>query len=270
MDAERRRPRPPVSACAVHVSGLVATELEGERGSAGSLVGAAAGGQPHAAAAGRGDRGAAQAALHGGGDRGDAGHGAVDGVGDPDAARAGPAGAARARAAVSATSLAAGRARCTSMSRQLGRIEGGAGNARAAGVGATHRAPAPTRRASSASTIGWEYVHVCVDDYSRLAYAEVLARREGRRRRSASCTAPSAFYRRHGITGRAGADRQRLRLPSRARTHSPAAGSGSAHSRTRPYRPQTNGKAERFIRTLLARLGLRRHLPLKQRTNSRP
>ena len=37
---------------------------------------------------------------------------------------------------------------------------------------------------------------------------------------------------------------------------------GIKHKRTRPYTPRTNGKAERFIRTMLARLGLRRHLPL--------
>jgi transposase InsO family protein len=42
------------------------------------------------------------------------------------------------------------------------------------------------------------------------------------------------------------------------------------HLRTRAYRPQTNGKAERFIRNPLKRLGLRRDLPLKYRTHRRP
>ena len=53
----------------------------------------------------------------------------------------------------------------------------------------------------------------------------------------------------------------RARLPRRY---------GIRHLRTRPYRPRTNGKAERFIRTMLARLGLRRDLRLQRRTHRRP
>jgi transposase InsO family protein len=97
---------------------------------------------------------------------------------------------------------------------------------------------------------GWEYVHIAIDDYSRLAYAEVLSDEK-------AATATSflrravAFYRRHGIT------------IERVLTDNGAAYTAIAHAiscrrlgikhlRTRPYRPQTNGKAERFIRTLLA------------------
>jgi transposase InsO family protein len=98
---------------------------------------------------------------------------------------------------------------------------------------------------------GWEFVHIAVDDYSRLAYAEVLADEKattaaGFLRRAV------AFYRRYGITV------EQLLTDNgacyRAVLHALACRRfGIKHLRTRPYRPQTNGKAERFIRTLLAR-----------------
>ena len=96
---------------------------------------------------------------------------------------------------------------------------------------------------------GWEYVHVAVDDYSRLAYAEVLADERaatavGFLRRAV------AFYRRHGIQV------ERVLTDNgsayRATIHALACRTlRIRHLRSRPYRPQTNGKAERFIRTLL-------------------
>src|SRR6266496_1780039 len=97
--------------------------------------------------------------------------------------------------------------------------------------------------------VGYEYVHVCVDDYSRLAYVEVLPDEKtttaiGFLERAVS------FYRRRGI-----------RVERVLTDNGPAYVSAVhalacrrlaiRHSRTRPYRPQTNGKAERFIRTLL-------------------
>ena len=97
---------------------------------------------------------------------------------------------------------------------------------------------------------GWEYVHIAIDDYSRLAYAEVLANEQaataiGFLRRAV------AFYRRHGITTeRVLTDNGAAYI---ATVHAIACRRlGIKHLRTRPYRPQTNGKAERFIRTLLA------------------
>jgi len=96
---------------------------------------------------------------------------------------------------------------------------------------------------------GWEYVHVAIDDYSRLAYAEVLADEKaataiGFLRRAL------AFYRRHGITiERVLTDNGAAYI---ATVHAITCRRlGIKHLRTRPYRPQTNGKAERFIRTLL-------------------
>ncbi len=97
---------------------------------------------------------------------------------------------------------------------------------------------------------GWEFVHIAVDDYSRLAYAEVLA--DERATTAAGFLRRAvAFYRRYGI------EVEQLLTDNgacyRAVLHALACRQlGIKHLRTRPYRPQTNGKAERFIRTLLA------------------
>jgi transposase InsO family protein len=98
-------------------------------------------------------------------------------------------------------------------------------------------------------TTGWERVHVCVDDATRLAYVEVLPDEKattaiGFLRRAL------AFYRSHGI------EVERLMTDNGSAyvsvAHALACRSlGIRHIRTRPYRPQTNGKAERFIRTML-------------------
>src|SRR3954451_631222 len=132
--------------------------------------------------------------------------------------------------------------------KKLGRIEGGAGW-RIHG-GRKHYNRRFTDAAGNVrKTVGWEYVHVAVDDYSRLAYAEVLPDQKattaaGFLRRAV------AFYRRHGITI------ERVLTDNggcyRATIHALACRAlGIRHLRTRPYRPQTNGKAERFIRTLI-------------------
>jgi transposase InsO family protein len=120
-----------------------------------------------------------------------------------------------------------------------------------------HRVTAPRTASSRTYTpdgrrvgdAGWEYVHIAIDDCSRLAYVEVLEDEKaitaiGFLKRAA------AFYRSHGITVE-----QLLTdngSPYRSAIHAIACRAlGIRHLRTRPYRPQTNGKAERFIRTLL-------------------
>jgi transposase InsO family protein len=98
--------------------------------------------------------------------------------------------------------------------------------------------------------IGWEFVHVAIDDCTRLAYVEVLA---DERRDTVVAFLASAvrFFESHGI------EVQRLMTDNGNgyRSHAHAAVCrqlGIRHLFTQPYRPKTNGKAERFIRTLLA------------------
>ena len=97
--------------------------------------------------------------------------------------------------------------------------------------------------------IGWEYVHVCVDDATRLAYVEVLedetaATAVGFLRRAV------AYFAEHGVRVRAVLTDNGS--PYVSRLHAVVCRElGLRHLRTRPYRPRTNGKAERFIRTLL-------------------
>jgi transposase InsO family protein len=134
--------------------------------------------------------------------------------------------------------------------KKLGRIQGGAGK-RITGRLASRK---PLRKTDAAGTrrgvTGWDAVHVAIDDATRLAYAEVLPDEKAPtaisfRRRAI------AFYQRHGITvERVLTDNGSAYVSS---LHAIACRTlGLRHLRTRPYRPQTNGKAERFIRTLLS------------------
>jgi transposase InsO family protein len=109
----------------------------------------------------------------------------------------------------------------------------------------------PTHRGPQISTAGWEFVHVAVDDYSRLAYAEVLSD-EKATSAVAFLRRAVAFFAAHGITV------QRVMTDNgsayRAHQHRVACHQlGLKHVFTRPYRPRTNGKAERFIKTLTER-----------------
>ena len=96
---------------------------------------------------------------------------------------------------------------------------------------------------------GWEYVHVCVDDATRLAFAEVL---ENERAVTAIAFLRRclAFYRAYGVrVERVMTDNGSAYVSAVFALACRAL--GIKHCRTKPYRPQTNGKAERFIRTLL-------------------
>jgi transposase InsO family protein len=133
--------------------------------------------------------------------------------------------------------------------KKLGRIQGGAGKRVTGGV---TRNKSPRRRdldGVDRCIIGWDYVHVAVDDYSRLAYAEVLSN-EKATTAVAFLRRAIAYFARHGISvERVITDNG---SPYVSTIHSIACRTlGIRHLRTRPYRPQTNGKAERFIRTML-------------------
>jgi transposase InsO family protein len=133
--------------------------------------------------------------------------------------------------------------------KKLGRIERGAGH-RITGRGGHRRNPSRTDAAGvRRSTVGWECVHIAIDDCTRLAYAEVLAD-EKANTVVAFLRRAVAFFARHGmrveqlLTDNGSAYRSLVHTIA-CRTL------GIRHLRTRAYRPQTNGKAERFIRTLL-------------------
>ena len=151
--------------------------------------------------------------------------------------------------------------------KRLGRIEGGAGKRVRDGLRQHKRRRAADAAGIRRNLIGWEYVHVCVDDYSRLAYAEVLPNEKAPPR------SPSCFE----------------RSPSTAATASPSSGyspttaaptvwRARARLRNTRHPPQPHTPLppadQRQSRTLHPhpdqRLGLRRHLPLKPRTHRRP
>jgi transposase InsO family protein len=117
-----------------------------------------------------------------------------------------------------------------------------------------HRIHGDRRRHSHRA--GWEFVHVCVDDHSRLAYVEVLANE-----RAESTTAflrrAVHWFRRQGIrVQRVMTDNSGGYLATSFT--STCRELGLRHVRTRPYTPRTNGKAERFIQTLLREWGYAR------------
>ncbi len=125
------------------------------------------------------------------------------------------------------------------------------GNRSVRGRGAGHR------RFGSA---GWEFCHVCVDDATRLAYVEVLADERGATAAGFLRRAVE-WFRSMGIT----VERVMSDNGSCYRSHVHAAACrelGLSHLFTQPYRPRTNGKAERFIQTLQ-----NRQRPVAERLN---
>ena len=129
--------------------------------------------------------------------------------------------------------------------KKLGRISGGAGH-RIHG----NKTLQPTRRRDGKRQTGWDFVHVAIDDATRLAYVEVL-------RDEKAVTAVGFLHRAIEHFKSYGMHVEELITDNGSAyistIHAIACRAlGVRHLRTRPRRPQTNGKAERFIRTMLA------------------
>ncbi len=131
--------------------------------------------------------------------------------------------------------------------KKLGRIQGGYGKRWRSGrrhYTPVHKDVAGVPR----KTVGWEFVHVCVDDATRLAYVEVLEDEKGK-------TAAGFLRRAIAWFASMGISVERVMTDNgscyRSTVHAAACRElGLRHLRTQPYRPRTNGKAERFIQTL--------------------
>lgn len=103
------------------------------------------------------------------------------------------------------------------------------------------------RRNNGRRGLGYAFMHHAVDDHSRLAYSEILG--DERKETAAEFWGRArSFFTEQGITVTAVMTDNGSCYRSRA--FATALGDGVTHRRTRPYRPQTNGKVERFNRTL--------------------
>jgi transposase InsO family protein len=132
--------------------------------------------------------------------------------------------------------------------KKLGRIpDGGGWRSQGRAVGSRNSRQTTTARRSGHPVIGYAYLHNAVDDHSRLAYSEILAD-ERKETAAAFWRRAEAWFAGCGIT----VQRVLTDNGSCYRSRDFAAALGPiTHKRTRPYRPQTNGKVERFNRTLL-------------------
>ena len=105
------------------------------------------------------------------------------------------------------------------------------------------------KRQHRARGIGWEYLHIAIDDHSRVTYMELLADERGRTM-SAFLRRALRWFRAHGVRVRRVLTDNGSGYVSRS-FRATCRGLQVAHRRTRPYTPRTNGKAERFIQTAL-------------------
>jgi transposase InsO family protein len=112
-----------------------------------------------------------------------------------------------------------------------------------------HRITGDRKGQSRTRGIGWEFVHVCIDDHSRVAFSRILPD-EKKQSAVAFLEAAVAYYKSLGVT----VERVMTDNGSCYRSKDFAKACKQLklkHIRTRPYTPKTNGKAERFIQTTL-------------------
>jgi transposase InsO family protein len=122
--------------------------------------------------------------------------------------------------------------------KKLGRIDGVGHRISGRHVGMLH-----------SRGLGWEHLHVAIDDCSRLAYTELLPN-ERKETACAFLARALAFFKAHGVS----VERVMTDNGSAYKSHDfrrKIAEAGLRHIRTKPYTPRTNGKAERFIQTSL-------------------
>ena len=137
--------------------------------------------------------------------------------------------------------------------KKLGNIpDGGGHKVHGRATGGRHNTrsrPIANNSTSPRTKLGYAYLHTALDDHSRLAYTEIQP--------DETKTTATAFWKRaHAWFAAAGIEIQRVLTDNGAcyRSHpwkEALHTAGISHKRTRPYRPQTNGKVERFHRTLL-------------------
>ena len=124
--------------------------------------------------------------------------------------------------------------------KKLGRIDG-------IGHRITGDRTGQSNRRAVGKGLGWEYLHVAIDDRSRLAFTQLL-RSERQEDATAFLESSLAWFKQHGITvqrvmtDNGSAYKSKLFAAALSRH-------AIAHKRTRPYTPKTNGKAERFIQS---------------------
>lgn len=138
--------------------------------------------------------------------------------------------------------------------KKLGNIpDGGGWRIHGRAQGERHRtasAPIPNNSTNPRSKLGYAYLHTALDDHSRLAYTEILPD-ETKHTAAQFWRRAAAWFAAQGIT-----TIQRVLTDNGAcyRSHpwrDALAATGTRHKRTRPYRPQTNGKVERYHRVLV-------------------
>jgi transposase InsO family protein len=132
-----------------------------------------------------------------------------------------------------------------------------------------HRITGNRKGQSNNRGVGWEFVHVCIDDASRLAFSQIK-RNERKRSAAAFLKAAVAYYASLGVTV------ERVMTDNGSCYRSKAFAKACRklrlkHIRTKPYSPRTNGKAERFIQTSLREWAYARaYLNSKQRAKQLP